>query len=216
MRKIPLIVFLCICIFTLTGSRNPNKDRTGDESKNYASEAWMAENFGKRFISAKEVGLGKLKSLFTEDELRHDKMSYVVPYDDFYHLVQFRYIRNTSGPNDTLSLKDAKKLVQVFLKTGRQFPGDEGIVFLKTRDIFSVNGTEYAKTIVLDKKGYRVIDLPTDVSIIIVGKQSNRYSYVSNVLGGIAISINADDGLNIREELYGASVITPINLFPSQ
>ena len=78
------------------------------------------------------------------------------------------------------------------------------------------NGVEYAKTIVVDKKGYRVIDLPTNVSIIIVGKQSNRYSYVSNVLGGIAISINADDGLNIREELYGASVITPINLFPSQ
>ena len=216
MRKIKLIAFLCICIFALTGSQNPIKERTSDESKNYASEAWLAENFGKRFISGKEVGLGELKSPFTEDELRHDKMSHVVPYDDAYHLIQFRYIRNTSESNDTLSLKDAKKLVQVFLKTGRQFPNNDGIVFLKTGDVFLANGVEYAKTIVVDKKGYRVIDLPTNVSIIIVGKQSNRYSYVSNVLGGIAISINADDGLNIREELYGASVITPINLFPSQ
>lgn len=216
MRKIIVTVLLCICIFTLTGVQNLNKDRTGDKSKNYASETWMAENFGKRFISAKEVGLGELKILFTEDELRHDKMSYIVPYDDAYHLVQFRYIRNESEPNDTLLLKEAKKLTQIFIKTGRNFPNGDGIVFLKTGDIFSVNGIEYAKTIVLDQAGYRVIDLPTNVTIVIVGKKTNRYSYVSNVLGGIAISINADDGLNNREELCGTSVITPVELIPSQ
>ncbi|MHB8903607.1 MAG: hypothetical protein ACYC40_00695 [Patescibacteria group bacterium] len=208
MRKIVVITLLCFCIFTLVGLKSSIKE--------CASEAWMTENFGNRFISAKEVGLGELKSPFTEDELRHDKMSWIIPYDSAYHLIQFRYIKNTSEANDTLLLREAKKVVQVFLKTDRQFPNNEGIVFLKTRDIFSFNGTEYAKTIVLDKKGYRVIDLPTNVSIVIVGKQSNRYSYVSNILGGIAISINADDDLNIREELYGASVITPVELIPSQ
>lgn len=185
-------------------------------AQHYATETWMAENFGKRFISAKEIGLGELKSPFTEDELRNDKTSWIVPYKDAYHLVQFRFIRNTFEANDTLLLQETKELVQIFLKTGRQFPNIDGIVFLRTGDLYISDGIEYAKTIVLDKKGYRVIDLPTNVKIVIVGKESNRYSYVSDIAGGISISINADDSLNKGEELYGASVITPINLFPSQ
>lgn len=185
-------------------------------AQHYATEAWMAENFGKRFISAKEIGWGKLKIPFTEDELRHDKTSWIVPYKDAYHLVQFRYIRNTFEANDTLLLQETKELVQIFIKTGRQFPSVDGIVFLKTGDLFIDDGIEYAKTIVLDKKGYRVIDLPVNVKIVIVGKDSNRYTYVSGIAGGISISINADNGLYKGEELLGSSVITPISLFPSQ
>jgi hypothetical protein len=186
----------------------------------YASEAWVAAHFGNKFISAQEVGLGKLQIPFTVDELKYDKISWLIPLERngvvAYHLVQGRYNKNDFEKNDTLSLQEAEKVIKITRKAGRSFPNNEKLRFLKTGEIFLADGIEYSKTIVIDEKSYSVINLPTNVSVVIIGQESKAYSYVSNVVGGIAISLDVSDCLKNREELYGSSVMTLVDLVPSQ
>lgn len=217
MKKIRILC-CCLGVFVLFSFQNSTKNSVSP----YASEVWLAEHFGKKFISSREVGLGILPVLFTIDQLKYDKISWVMPCERngvvAYRLIQGRYNQNNSERNDTLSLADAKKVISIARKAHRQFPNDERFRYLKTGDIFTVKGVEYAKTIVLDQldpKRYSIFDLPTNVDVVLIGSKTHNPSYVSNIFGGFALSLDLSDIKN-KEELIGTSVMTLVELIPSQ
>ena len=205
MRTITVILFVSFFILPLL------KSFAQDE----VTEAWATEQFGERFISAKEGGFGNLNIPFTKSDLKYDRMSWLIPIEidgvPQYRLIQARYSPNESEKNDTLSLQDAEKVIRVVYKIGRNFPNKETYKFFRTKDLSFIDGAVYHRTIVCDTLSYSVINLPANVSAVMKGKNST--SYISDVDGGIAISLDFSEGSK-KEEVKGYSVMTIVSLTP--
>jgi hypothetical protein len=207
MRAITLILFVSFFILPLL------KSFAQDE----VTEIWATEQFGERFISAKEAGFGNLNIPFTKSDLKYDRISWLIPIEidgvPQYRMIQARYSPNESEKNDTLSLQDAEKVISVVNKTRRNFPNKEPFKFFRTKDLSFIDGTVYRRTIVCDTLSYSVINLPANISVVMKGKNST--SYISNVNGGIEISLDFSEESR-KEETKGYSVMTIVSLTPSK
>lgn len=203
------VMVLCFVVFILTGMKNKTV---------YVDGQWAVKNFGQRFISAKEVGLGDLQIPFTEDELKYDKTSWLIPlkikgaWD--YYLVQYSYSENQFEKTDTLNLQEAECFVKAMTEAGRNLPSNEGFIFLKTSTKFLANdGTECLKTLSCNKDGtYSVVNLPKDVSVMLIGENST--SYISDIEEGISISFDMGNDLKSKAHLVGCAVTTLVRLTP--
>lgn len=202
-------VFLCFGIFILSCLKSFAQDTI--------TETWVAERYGKRFISAKEAGFENLKIPYTIQDLQYDKMSWLVPFEmdgkPQYRMIQARYSPNESEKNDTLSLQEAEKVIQIIIKAGRNFPNRESLKFFKTKDLSYKDGEKCYKTIALSRESYSIIDLPVNVSIVL--KEGDSTSYVKDIAGGIEISLDFSKKSK-GEEMKGYCVMTLIRLTPSR
>lgn len=201
-------VLLCVCITILPGLKSFAQD--------YVDEVWAAQQFGERFISAKEAGFEIIQIPFTKDDLKYDRLSWLIPIEidgyPKYRLIQARYSPNESQKNDTLSLQEAEKVIRIINKTGRNFPNDKPFKYFRTKDRSFIQGAEYRRTIVCESRSYSVIDLPVNVSIVMKGKNST--SYISDIEGGIVISMDFK-GESQKEDSKGYSVMTLVSLTPT-
>lgn len=202
-------VFFCVCISILPGLKSFAQD--------YVDEVWAAQQFGERFISAKEAGFEIIQIPFTKDDLKYDRLSWLIPIEidgyPKYRLIQARYSPNESPKNDTLSLQEAEKVIRIVTKTGRNFPNDEAFKFFRTKDRSFIEGAVYLRTIVSEKGSYSIIDLPDNVSIVMKGKNST--SYISDVEGGIVISLDFKEESQ-KEDSKGYSVMALVSLTPTR
>ena len=188
------------------------------QNKDLVTEAWAAEQLGQRFISAKDAGFDNLEIPFARKDLLFDRKCFLAPIVDLnqitkYILVQARVLPNLYEKNDTLSLVEAEQLVSLMAKSNRNFPNNQELKLFKTRDRFFKQGREYTKTIVSDGINYYVIDLPSNISVVVV--DSNFISFIADENDKISISISQTKN-NGCESIKYASVMTLVNLIPDQ
>ncbi len=196
-------IFMCICLFGLSCQKNYAQDP--------ASETWTTAHFGKRFIPAVEAGFEKIEIPFTQDDLKYDELSWIIPYENNriteYHLIQALYSPNEYQENEPLSLSDAVKVIQVAQLTSRNFPDNKPYHYFRTPEKSIVKGIENYKTIFCDSITYTIIDLPANVTIVSKGKKTT--SYISEDAGGMTISMDLSD---MNEETIGCGVMTLVKL----
>lgn len=162
MKKITLsFFFLLIYFLSFTQSVN---------------EALAREMFGDRFISGQEAGFENLLIPFTEEDLRHDHVSWLIPLEvdglPRYELIQARYLPPKYEKYDTLSFTETVELLRVISKTKRIFPDNEKIKFFLTKErSFSADNQESYLTFVGNENGYSVIDLPKNSQIASINKK---------------------------------------------
>ena len=209
MKQIYFVVVWCIGLFILSGMTN---------IKSSVSENWAKEHFGKRFVSANEIGLDSLPINFSKEELQYEKTAWLIPLKikgilDYY-LIQVAYAPNPFEQTDTLSLSEAENFIQEMAMAGRKLPENNGVSLLRTNTKVLLNGTEYFKTLFCDKNGCSVINLGKDVSVVL--RRGGYMSYIIDIKEGINITLDMRDGIQESAPTEGFPVATLVRLEPTQ
>ncbi len=174
---------------------------------------WLKKEFKERFISATVLGFPENTPIpFTEDDLRYDKVSWIIPYEAngvcIFKRVQARYSLNEVQENDTLSLDIAEKIMRTIQKSGRHFPDSKTVKFFITKNPSAQLG--FKKSIACDGKFYSIIDLPKNAKI---ASDGNPPTYLTE--DGEATILIALRGKGEKTEKLG-DVMTLVGIKSSQ
>jgi len=191
------LIFIVFCCLIILGQQ------VLAQEKKCATPAWVAEQFGERFISSLEIGYGDLKIPFTEEELRYDNLSWLVPLEIEgtlqYKFIQARYSPNQYESYDTLSFQEAAEFIRIIQKADKlsKFPNREALKFFLTKDkMLDASGSVSFLSLACQGLDCMVINLPKNVQISSVDKSTMFMD------GALIIS---DNDLNKKNNLDSAS-----------